>query len=268
MTSTNNGTTSGTTSQTTTGTTSGFIIPFSSPLTSTRSQEGLIAQWNFDNLEDKVGDLDLKIIGNGVNLLPEHRLQLNGGYVENSETDKLSTALQSANAFTLELWLQPKFVLQDEAMLITLIEENGRNFSLSQEKDTMLVKLRTDDASVHYDRLRGGEALKITDAFRDQLLHVVWTYDGNNTEIWIDGIKRGTMPLPAIDARLRTNVGGVGGFGRQNGISSLTSKNKLNLTLQHVVWTFDGNNSELWIDGVRDSSQTLTRRIGKLGSHL
>ncbi len=243
-TSTNNKTT---TTGPTTGTTTSINIPFSSMLTSKRSIEGLVAQWSFDNLEDKVGDADLAIDGDGtgVVLLQPHGMSLEGGSVFNPDTFQLSSTLRAANAFTIELWLDQDEINENDSMIIGLLGANsavGRNFSLSIKDNVAIVRLRTEDGGLHFGRTRGVEALEVENAFNSGIAHFVWTYDGVNTELWIDGTKRGSMPLPGSLSSWSTSYKFTLGDGRDavnwNGDIFYTSVYKRSLRKEEIEHHF------------------------------
>ncbi len=194
-------------------------IPFSSLLTSKRSNVGLVARWDFDDLSDKVGEADLSIQGDPfrATLLSPRGLRLSGATVGNPDTTGLSSALIASNAFTIELWLEPKTASQDDAIIVGLIGADGRNFSLHHDGERAIARLRTSDGGLHYSRSRGVEPLEIGEAFKAEVSHYVWTYDGTQTELWIDGKNRGTMPLPGGLNTWETNFDFAFGSAGDNG---------------------------------------------------
>ncbi len=194
------------TNQTTNG--GEFEIPFESVLSESRSETGLVAQWKFEDADTSVivdtsGNMPpMNLIGSatGLTRLPNRNgvvLGVGGKLVADSSSF-LFTELTFAEKFTVELWIKTAdFAQSGPTRMVTFSQDSGRrNFTLGQ-----------------------------------------------------DGTK--------VVTRLRANIDSTGGPGRGNGLGQLESSGNLNLALQHIVWTFDGNTSEVWIDGIRDESQTI-----------
>ncbi|SMF03440.1 RHS repeat-associated core domain-containing protein [Alteromonadaceae bacterium Bs31] len=99
----------------------------------------------------------------------------------------LSNALKTSGELTIDTWIKPSSFQQNgPARIITLsLDPYERNFTLGQEKDAFVVRLRTSESD-----LNGLEASTITPAMAASNLpiHVAYTYDLSGlAKIYVNG---------------------------------------------------------------------------------
>ncbi len=190
----------------TTGTIPGELVelPFSKWIASKRSEKGLVARWDFKEsdegfLEDRspAAKLSLVSIGNVEKVSDRNGVRFSGGRLVHEKAEFLQSEIVGTSAFTIEMWIQPSV---DDFETGTIITMSGgpdrRNFTITQRDAAVHLRLRTDDASIEFDRFNGIDEFVIPGVFSKITQHIVLTYDGNVGEFWVDGLKKGTMPLP------------------------------------------------------------------------
>ncbi len=126
-------------------------------------------------------------------------ITLNGGKAQGSTTAsaKLFDILQESGEFSIEAWVIPANVTQEEARIVSYSAgETARNFTLQQTLYDYDFKLRTNETS-----LNGDPALSTPSAdevLQASLQHVVATYDPvNGRSIYVNGdLVTNTDPVP------------------------------------------------------------------------
>ncbi len=99
---------------------------------------------------------------------------------------RLTEAAQATNELTIEAWVRPANTTQDgPARIVTLSQnERQRNFTMAQENDQYVVRLRTSETNVNGTTraLQGGSVTT------DRVSHLVYTRTANGTAIlYLDG---------------------------------------------------------------------------------
>ena len=117
---------------------------------------------------------------------------------------KLYNAVQKTGAITIEAWVKPANVTQEgPARMVTLsLNHTFRNFTLGQEKDRYVVRLRTTRTS------NNGQPEITTPArtVKPALTHVLYTRDrGGNAKIYINGKMVVAKNIPGSVSNWATN---------------------------------------------------------------
>ena len=180
----------------------------------------------------------------------------NGGRAQGTTTasKKLYDVLQESGEFSIEAWVVPANVTQQEARIVSYsANTTNRNFTLQQNLYNYDFLLRTNAADAQGNpltTLNGDPALSTPDAdevLQATLQHVVATYhptDGRR--IYVNGVLASNAdPVPGgtfIDWQdtfalvLGSEVGGQGSF---NGTLRLAAIHRRALTSEQVVQNFD-----------------------------
>lgn len=106
----------------------------------------------------------------------------------------LVQTLRGSNALSVEFWARPAdFDQRLPARLLSIAADDGhRNLTLSQDKDALIVRLRTTQTG---DAALAPE-VRVPDVFSDRLVHVVFAW-GRDTgaEVYVDGTPRAAVPI-------------------------------------------------------------------------
>lgn len=167
--------------------------------------EGLVFVWANQAAANRVQDAAAKVDrlcqvtlrGEAV-FTRHHGLDLGGGYAEIDDLDDdLLQACRKSNAITIIATLTPGNVTQSgPARIITFSRDTGlRNFTLGQEKDELVLRLRTTrttpngtEPQTTLARLEAGKTL-----------HVAITYTPGNLVAYVDGRQVGRFSKVAGD---------------------------------------------------------------------
>ena len=96
---------------------------------------------------------------------------------------KLSSACAASSQITIELWLAPAGLTCDESPIICAGTDSGHaNFIIAQKAANILFYLRTSTVN-----LSNPAASTTTTPLRSQIMHVVGTFDGMTTKLYVNG---------------------------------------------------------------------------------
>ncbi len=203
----NNSTSSNQSTSTNQETNTVSLIPFESLIGEGRSTEGLIAQWKFDGNDPNLAEdssanqppMNL-VAENGITRLSDRNgIVISNGKLISQETVTLYRELTATHAFTIEVWLKSNNIFQKGPTRIVTFSAGSaiRNFTLGQEGDVFVTRLRTDLASSEgLGRLNGRDEARSVKNINLSLQHIVWTYDGNISRLWVDGEKDAEQIIP------------------------------------------------------------------------
>jgi len=160
----------------------------------TRETDGLEVLYNFrttsgDTVTDRAGDLDLKIAN-------PKAVRRGAGFLEvlgqtkifaEQPARKLSAAVKKSNGISIEAWVKPANTSQEgPARIVTLSKDSQlRNFTLGQEKDQAVVRLRTTQRTDN--GMPGLEAR--ANSLKTELTHLVFTLqpEDGRSRIFVNG---------------------------------------------------------------------------------
>lgn len=136
---------------------------------------------------DFTGDVSW-ILGNGIDFK-------NGGYAKatTASSKKLADRIRLTNSFTIEAWVIPSNVTQEDARIISYTaNDTQRNFSMSQTLYNYEFLNRAGDIAPIGSRTEGRPSLMTADADEDlqaSLQHVAMTFDPvNGRSIFVNGV--------------------------------------------------------------------------------
>lgn len=107
---------------------------------------------------------------------------------------KIKEAVAAAGQLTLEVWLQPVDDQQagPARVLTSSLGVASRNLTLGQQAEHWIVRLRTDqNPSATSPQLESDAG-----SAHAALQHVVYVWDGQQAEIFVDGTSRGAVAVP------------------------------------------------------------------------
>lgn len=105
---------------------------------------------------------------------------------------RLHEAIVAQNHFSVELWAEPTRTEQrGPARLVSYSADKfHRNFTIGQERDELVVRLRTTRTDLNGKN----PELRVADIFRSgELRHIVVVFDSGTEQVYVDGQKRGEL---------------------------------------------------------------------------
>jgi hypothetical protein len=190
-----------------------------------RVEDGLVALYTFEegsgtavnDVSQYQNPLNLKIQATATSNWVSGGLFVSGTLVSSSGGGwKIASACKSAQELTLETWIAPSsLTATGPARILTMsLDTSDRNFTLGQQGDIYVVRLRTSQVGGNGDYL-----YSLPDAVKEDLMHVAFTRT-----------KGGAASL-YLDAKLNANDLDMGGtFGNWEGSYKLAVGNELTNT--------------------------------------
>jgi len=101
-----------------------------------------------------------------------------------ASSSKISSRVKSSGEITVELWVQPADINQNDAMMLGIsANRNARNLGILQEGDDIDVFLRSRATNT-----RGEAPTSVDDQLHTGMVHLVYTRDSSGvTKIYVDG---------------------------------------------------------------------------------
>lgn len=139
-------------------------------------------------LDNSVGDLPINLViesgvvdrisGGGIQVV-------DSASIASTDTGQQLIDRLTSSQITIEVWVKPLFTTQfGPARIVTFSKDHlERNFTLGQENDQYVVRLRTSQTN-----LQGfPDIVTPVGSLTDNLTHVVFTYEQGSVKIYIDG---------------------------------------------------------------------------------
>ena len=99
-------------------------------------------------------------------------------------SSRITSACQATNAVTLEAWVRPANLTQQNARILTYSGSvDGRNFSLEQDDGSIRARLRSTGTDANGNPATTSDVVALTGAE----VHVVYTFDPISAVLYLDG---------------------------------------------------------------------------------